>query len=193
MIVSVLKTLGYLAFKAVTMTAADPMCEYFQHLQSLMISFHKSMSQLFKGNNSESALDMQKNLMEYYHDLHKALQSWYKTLNIKEEKPELSCMIMMSPCFHFMSNEVLWRYRSLFLGPTRSTNLTLPVLLLLGKLLDLSLTHQNRQSRMDLGLDLRNQSISPLIAVPLFLEEPHGGVGCYRESSSVDGWVVNKG
>ena len=28
--------------------------------------------------------------MEYYHDLHKSMQSWYETLNIKEEKPELS-------------------------------------------------------------------------------------------------------
>ena len=177
MIVLVLKTLGYLAFKAVPITAADLMCEYLQRLQSLMISFHESMSQLFKGNNSESALDMRKNPMEYYHDLHKALQSWYETLNIKEEKPELSCMIKMSPCFHFMRNDALWRYHSLFSGPTGSTNPTLPVLLLLGKLLDHSLTHQNRQSRMDLGLDLRNQYISPLILVPLFLEEPHGGVG----------------
>ena len=62
MIVSVLETLGYLAFKAVPMTAADSMSEYLQRLQSLMISFHESMSQIFKGNSSESALDMRKNL-----------------------------------------------------------------------------------------------------------------------------------
>ena len=42
----------------------------------LMTSFHESLSQLCKGNNSDSSLDMRKNLMQYYHDLHKSLQSW---------------------------------------------------------------------------------------------------------------------
>jgi len=70
------------------MAAADPVFESLQRIPSMMESFDESLSQFCKDNISESALDMRKNLMEYYRDLHKVMQSRYETLKIKEKKPE---------------------------------------------------------------------------------------------------------
>lgn len=70
------------------MAAADPLFESLQSTQSMMESFDKSLSELCKDNTSESVLDLRKNLMEYYRDLHKALKSTYETLKMKEKNSE---------------------------------------------------------------------------------------------------------
>jgi len=75
-----------MGLNAVTMAAADPVFETLQRIRSMMESFDESLSQLCKDNTSESALALRKNLMEYYHDLHKSLQSRYETLKIKDKK-----------------------------------------------------------------------------------------------------------
>jgi len=72
------------------MAAADPVFESLQSIPSMTKSFNESLFELCKDNDSESVLDLRKNLMEYYHNLHKSLQSRYENLMEKPEEPGTS-------------------------------------------------------------------------------------------------------